>query len=129
MHNARALKSFKGRLGSIGAGETFHCDPSYLEALKRNKLAESITPRDPGPSRDRSISSAPGKASSGNAPSAPTPAPASETGKGVTSLSAPAVQALRRQTSKALAVGAKKTAKKSKKKSKKTAGRSPAPGA
>ena len=86
MPMAKALKSFKGRYGFVQAGEIFNCEQGYFDALKKNKLVElATTGNEPGPSNDRNIPQAPGRAGKerpggqGNPPADMDPKPAGGT--------------------------------------------------
>lgn len=103
----RALKTFKGRYGSIKAGEKFNAEPGYVTALnkrKGNPMVQVLDERDePGPKEDRNKGDAPGRAGKGN-PGDQGRAPVSDSGQvpaagtGITSRSLPAVPASRKKT-------------------------------
>lgn len=113
MPMARALTTFNGRYGTIRKGVIFNCDPNYFRALLRNKMVEETTDQpepdkkpEPGPSKDRNVPAAPGKAQAGDGvrtPAATDPRPAG--GMDVTSRSLRLDLPSRRQTSRRLAVG------------------------
>jgi hypothetical protein len=95
----RALKTFKGRYGSIKAGEKFNAEPGYVTALnkrKGNPMVKILSDRDePGPTDDRSKGDPPGHAGK-EKPGAQGRTPAGDTGQppaagtGITSRSLPA---------------------------------------
>lgn len=64
MPYVEALKTFKGRLGSVNKGDKFNCDEGYFKALKKNGLVKVAgnEPAEPGPTKDRNIPQAPGRA-------------------------------------------------------------------
>lgn len=102
----RALKTFKGRYGSIKAGEKFNAEPGYVTSLNKrngNPMVQVLDERDePGPSKDRSKGEAPGRAGKEN-PGDQGRAPVSDTGQtpaagtGITSRSLPAVPVSRKR--------------------------------
>lgn len=48
MPEARALATFRGRIGLIKRGEVFEAEADYIEELKRNHLAvDTPTPPEP----------------------------------------------------------------------------------
>lgn len=114
MPEARALRTFKGRYGVIRAGTVFHADPGYLAQLQRNKLAEpcDTQQRQPGPSKDRSIPSAPekkrGNEEPGKGKKDPGTAQTEGNGRGITSASLPVGRASTKKTSTTSAAGARK---------------------
>lgn len=132
MPEVRALRSFKGRYGSIRAGQTFNCEPGYLVQLLRNKLVIATgNPGEPGPSKDRSIPEAPhrgGKDKGGKDtdPSNPSGQGAGS-GNALTSASLPAGQASRRKTVMQSGAGKKAKPAKSKARAKTKTSSTPAP--
>lgn len=125
MPEARALRTFKGRYGTIRAGSLFQAEPGYLAQLVKNKLAEA-TGDEPGPSKDRNIPEAPQKKGKpGKEPGekeaiAPDTEQTAGSGQGVTSASLQAGRASTKKTSKRSGAGGKGKAPPPKKKTSST---------
>lgn len=49
MPKAKALATFRGQAGLIKRGEEFEAEAAYIEALKRNHLAEDAPSTPPAP--------------------------------------------------------------------------------
>jgi hypothetical protein len=134
----RALKTFKGRYGSIKAGEKFNAEPGYVTSLnkrKGNPLVEVLNAQDePGPKEDRNKGDAPSRA--GKVPHGDQgQAPASDSGqvpgagKALTSQSLPAVPASRKKTAAPSQRGGRRGKPTPRKGKAKTASTAPPPGA